>query len=359
MLTFSRSDLTKSQKKIQIKRQKSIYKRVAHRNGNMIMSKNFNLLHQQLEEFMKEAFHRFLLTALFTIVAGLVSVNSQTILAVQDFETTPATPTWTYSNTGGAVSNNAGASPNTPANQRIRSGSFSYQVNSGTGTLNFDPITIPMGYSSVKAIVHISSVSANGTNGADSADNVRVFTALNGGAFPASPDITVQGNTNSRWSYNDAVNVQTTAGTPVAVQSSPGTNQGTIYSTLVVNIPAGTTSVALRVIAFNNDANEIWNVDDVTLTGVLTPSAASVSIGGRVLGANYRPINRALVYLTDQSGETKTAMTNAFGYYRFQDINVGQTYTLNVFSKRYLFDPQILTVNEEMENLNFLAQPER
>ncbi|MDQ4123124.1 MAG: carboxypeptidase regulatory-like domain-containing protein [Acidobacteriota bacterium] len=86
-------------------------------------------------------------------------------------------------------------------------------------------------------------------------------------------------------------------------------------------------------------------------------TAASVSIGGRVLGANNRPVFRALVYLTDQSGETKTAVTNAFGYYRFQDVNVGQTYTVNVLSKRYLFEPQVLTINEEIDNLNFLAQP--
>jgi hypothetical protein len=268
----------------------------------------------------------------------------------------PATPTWTYTNTGGAVSNNNGAT-DTPANQRIRSGSFSFQVNNGTGTLNFDPVTIPSDYTSIKAIVHISSTSLTGANGADASDTVRVFTALNGAAFSASPDITVQGNGNSRWSYNDAVNVQTTAGTPVSVQSSPGTNQGTIYSTLVVNIPAGTTSVALRLIALNDNASEVWNIDDVTLIGTLAPSAASVSVGGRVLGANSRPLYRALVYLTDQNGGTRTAVTNAFGYYRFQEVNVGQTYTVNVLSKRYLFQPQVLTINDDVNNLNFSAQP--
>lgn len=117
-------------------------------------------------------------------------------------------------------------------------------------------------------------------------------------------------------------------------------------------------TVYFRILGYSGTGSAgTFRIDNFQVAATLAPTAASVSVGGRVLGANNRPINRALVYLTDQHGETKTAMTNAFGYYRFQDVNVGQTYTLNVLSKRYLFEPRVLTINEEIDNLNLLAQP--
>jgi hypothetical protein len=117
-------------------------------------------------------------------------------------------------------------------------------------------------------------------------------------------------------------------------------------------------TVYFRILGYGGTGGAgTFRIDNFQVRAIATPTAASVSVGGRVLGANNRPINRALVYLTDQNGETRTAMTNAFGYYRFQDVSVGQAYTINVLSKRYLFQPQVLTINEETESLNFLAQP--
>ena len=86
------------------------------------------------------------------------------------------------------------------------------------------------------------------------------------------------------------------------------------------------------------------------------PTAASVAVTGRVLAATGKGISRAVVYLTDAEGNTKTALTNSFGYYRFEGIQAGKTYVFNVFSKRYSFQPQIVTVTEEIENLNFTAE---
>jgi hypothetical protein len=48
--------------------------------------------------------------------------------------------------------------------------------------------------------------------------------------------------------------------------------------------------------------------------------------------------------------------TNSFGYYRFQDIQAGQTVTVTVVSKRFQFAPQVISVNEEMSGVNFLAE---
>ncbi|HEX8197160.1 MAG TPA: carboxypeptidase-like regulatory domain-containing protein [Pyrinomonadaceae bacterium] len=84
-------------------------------------------------------------------------------------------------------------------------------------------------------------------------------------------------------------------------------------------------------------------------------TVASVTVSGRVIQAK-RGITQARVYLTNQTGETRTALTNSFGYYRFEDVRAGETYTVNVHSKRYRFSPQIVSVNGEMSAVDFIAE---
>ena len=86
------------------------------------------------------------------------------------------------------------------------------------------------------------------------------------------------------------------------------------------------------------------------------PTAASVSISGRVSNGK-RGVSRAIVHITDQNGNITTTRTNQFGYYRFTDVEVGQTLIVNVFHKRYQFDTQVVSVNEELTNLNFTGNP--
>ena len=83
------------------------------------------------------------------------------------------------------------------------------------------------------------------------------------------------------------------------------------------------------------------------------PTAATVTIGGRVLAANGRGIARARVSITDANGETRRATTNGFGYYRFGDVAVGETYVVEASAKRHRFAAQVLTVGEETNGLNF------
>ncbi len=88
----------------------------------------------------------------------------------------------------------------------------------------------------------------------------------------------------------------------------------------------------------------------------LIPSAASVSVSGRVLSPGGSGVSRAIVYLTDQQGTTLTARTNSFGCFRFREVEVGQTYIFSVVSKKYQFMPQVIAVTEEISELNFTAQ---
>jgi len=56
----------------------------------------------------------------------------------------------------------------------------------------------------------------------------------------------------------------------------------------------------------------------------LAPTAASVSIGGRVLTNTGRGLTNATVILNDSNGVSSTARTTTFGYYRFEAVAAGE-----------------------------------
>lgn len=89
----------------------------------------------------------------------------------------------------------------------------------------------------------------------------------------------------------------------------------------------------------------------------LAPTAASVSIGGRVTTARGRGIARVRVLLTDLSGETRTALTNSFGYFRFEAVAAGENYILEARHKRYTFAPQVIFATEDLSEVNFTTSP--
>ncbi|MBK9162478.1 MAG: carboxypeptidase regulatory-like domain-containing protein [Acidobacteria bacterium] len=100
----------------------------------------------------------------------------------------------------------------------------------------------------------------------------------------------------------------------------------------------------------------VTNFSDWTL-GTLAPTAANVSVGGRVLTDTGRGIPRARLTLTDSNGNTRTTMTNPFGYYRFDNVEVGQNYIVSVASKSYEFanPTQVVSVLENVTNVDFIA----
>ncbi|GIU81828.1 MAG: hypothetical protein KatS3mg006_0892 [Pyrinomonadaceae bacterium] len=87
-------------------------------------------------------------------------------------------------------------------------------------------------------------------------------------------------------------------------------------------------------------------------------TAASVTLMGRVMTADGRGIRNALVTMIESNGNVRTVVTGPFGYYRFTDVEAGQTVILMVTSKRFTFDQptQVVTVTEEMKEVNFVAR---
>lgn len=126
-----------------------------------------------------------------------------------------------------------------------------------------------------------------------------------------------------------------------------------------------------QLVAGQNSAGSPWanfdgNIDAFTITvnapnttfdfEPLAPTAASVSIAGQVLTATGQSISNAKIFLTDNQGVKRVAVSNAFGHYGFEGITVGETYILSVVSKRYTFTPRAVEVNEELTALNLIAE---
>jgi hypothetical protein len=75
------------------------------------------------------------------------------------------------------------------------------------------------------------------------------------------------------------------------------------------------------------------------------------------MNSGGRKIVGASVKLTDGEGSVRVVYTNTFGYYRFEDVPVGQTIIFDVRAKRYSFTQptQVVSLSEETINVNFTA----
>lgn len=82
-----------------------------------------------------------------------------------------------------------------------------------------------------------------------------------------------------------------------------------------------------------------------------------VTVSGRVTNQGGTGIRGVYVYMVDAGNVRRQAMTNAFGYYSFDNVAGGQTYTFSVSSKLYTFNPTTVPINDNVSNLDFTALP--
>lgn len=126
---------------------------------------------------------------------------------------------------------------------------------------------------------------------------------------------------------------------------------------LPAGIPAGTPLyITVRATALNGDG-VLLNGDDTdqayslvisNYSSVVSPGFFTVS--GRVKTPNGRGIGMAKVRLTNNQGIVREVLTNPLGHFTFANVAGGQTYTVNVTSKRYSFTQRSLSVNTNLTN---------
>lgn len=92
----------------------------------------------------------------------------------------------------------------------------------------------------------------------------------------------------------------------------------------------------------------------------MVPVVANVSVGGRILTSNGAGARNVIVTISGGNLPTPmTALTSSFGYYTFEGLSSGVTYTVEVNSKRYSFtqSSQNVTPTGNVTDLNFVANP--
>lgn len=238
----------------------------------------------------------------FDVSTNMAFSGGLSTFRTQDFEPSPASPTATYSASGGGILSGSSASGDRPAISPFYSGGTqAYSVVNGTATITFDAIDTSS-LTDLALSMRLASFSIGSTgNGADVGDIVTVSISPDNGVNYYST-LRVLGNGNAYWSYADGAGVAETVydgdASPVDYQPAAGGNRTTDgYSTLIVsNLPA-VSQLRIRVTMLNNATAERWNIDDVQLTAVGTSfvpgydsravSGTSVAVTGLTAGVTY------------------------------------------------------------------------
>ena len=153
-----------------------------------------------------------------------------------------------------------------------------------------------------------------------------------------------------------------TGATMTVAPGSPVTNIGESagWGTYQANISTYTSLGARTVqVVFHLDTDTSINFGGLAVDNVqmrFVPNvAANVGVSGRVTDSNGTPISRAQVTLTGTGGSTRTVTTNSFGYYRFNEVEVGLTYVLQAAHKGYSFSPQIISPQDDINDADFIG----
>lgn len=108
--------------------------------------------------------------------------------------------------------------------------------------------------------------------------------------------------------------------------------------------------------ATGNAQSPSFAVSGGFITPNFAPTAASVTVSGRVFTPSGAGLRNAVVSMTDMQGNSRTVRTSTFGYFRFEDVEAGGIYIFTVQSKSFQFTPQVVSVMEDIAELNFTAE---
>lgn len=151
-----------------------------------------------------------------------------------------------------------------------------------------------------------------------------------------------------------AISAQIAAGGSFSLEKSVVATGGGTSSNGSFNLSGTTGQNAAGTVNTNvmfDQVGGFWTFDG------FAPTAAMVTVGGKVTTGRGSGIRSIVVTLTDMNGAVRTTFTGSFGAYRFTNVEVGQNYILRVFGKKYSFanPTQIISVYEELTNLDFVA----
>jgi hypothetical protein len=122
------------------------------------------------------------------------------------------------------------------------------------------------------------------------------------------------------------------------------------YDGAIFNPVPATLNPALNT---STTTSPISDFSDWMLFGTSAPTAADVTVSGRVTNANGHGLNRARVTLSDGEGGVLTAITNPFGYYFIDNAQAGSVYVVSVSAKRHTFQSRTISLVDSIADVNF------
>ena len=112
-----------------------------------------------------------------------------------------------------------------------------------------------------------------------------------------------------------------------------------------------------QAVAGSNASGGTFSVQGGFWGSQLAPTAATVTMSGRVLDAFGNPLRNVVVTLNDSTGGVIVTRSNAFGYFTYEEVQSGQTYLVELSALGHQFVPQVLNVKDSLTGLEFRALP--
>lgn len=80
-------------------------------------------------------------------------------------------------------------------------------------------------------------------------------------------------------------------------------------------------------------------------------TSANVTISGRVTVDTEKFVSGVTIRISDMNGATRTVMTNGFGYFKIENLEAGETITIQAFHKKYRFAARLLTPTDDITDM--------
>lgn len=87
-------------------------------------------------------------------------------------------------------------------------------------------------------------------------------------------------------------------------------------------------------------------------SAMISTATLTASIGGRITNSANRGLARVMVQITSITGETRTSITNPFGYYKFRNVPAGD-YIFTMSGKNHIFQPITRSIFQDASNFDF------
>ncbi|HMQ02951.1 MAG TPA: carboxypeptidase regulatory-like domain-containing protein [Pyrinomonadaceae bacterium] len=137
----------------------------------------------------------------------------------------------------------------------------------------------------------------------------------------------------------------------------PANASGNPLQTVEFDPFEGPRTIIIPFVAIDNLGFESLNPGSATIPVSAGTTAGEASISGRVLDENGRGIARARVTLVGPDGISRTGLTNPFGFYFLNGLDVNAAYIVSVDHKRYRYEQRLVTINENLTGLDFIPLP--